>query len=233
MRQLISIVCLLLAIVGNSQNKQKTNPKEFCFSASTGVSFFGANLNDYMRINGFDDPAPDFFGGPPILHPYSRKKAVFDIRLGYYRNSKIGFAVNYGLINNIEGNGYKSLDSLLFGAYSILESKLHVVSAAICYQLTNKTDITAGPSIVLHNVVETNRSSSNTKDVKLGLQIGAYQKLYSSRELFFALDVHYCWSPKSEIGPFGGDRVFPLLSSKIDIATFYIGLSFGLQLHHR
>ena len=235
-RQLITVLCLFLVQINNGQQNTPDN-KEFYFSASTGLSAFGPDMNEYMRVNGFDEPSLDFFGGGQIQHPFSNKHIIYTFTLTYFPNDRLGFALDYCLLNNQNVNGYKGDPISVLGKYSFLKTKLHLASVTFCYRITDKTELLTGPAVLLHRVSEEHVPAGNatqSENVKPALQIGAIQELFSGNWWFTALSVRYCLAPKSQIGPFAKNgEDFMLAASKVNISTLYIGLSVGLKFYQQ
>lgn len=235
-KQIIIAACLLAVATGNGQTIRNNSSKSegnFYITVSGGWSFLGPtkNIEDFMRSNGFDDTSPAGWFGGAVDHP---KTLIFpggNIQFIYFLNDKTGVTLSYGLLNNIEVDGYKSPSSG-FGNYIFLKSRLHLISLAYTYQTANKMhSFSVGPAIVIHSSKDESAGNSSAKhnNVKPGVQLGYLPKLYSRKTWFVALDAHCSVSPKSEIGPFdGGETSLP--KTKVSTTNLYVGLAFGLKL---
>lgn len=213
--------------------------KEFYLSASSGMFFLGPekDIEKGMKDAGFGDISPESWWGPAAEHPETKYFLIYDIE-ALFSQGRNGLSINYALFNRIETTGYDNIG--VFGNYLFLNINLTTLSLNYSYRTANKMhNFFAGPALIFHKVNDESagNNSPDTKNTKLGVNLGYLMKLFKKESWFVAFKSNFRWSPKSEIGPFVAEHEldevyrseFP--ATKVRTASLYLGLAVNVRLY--
>jgi len=230
----IFILCMVDCVY--SQNTSinldlKNDETSFAVSFFGGVSLLGPreDLKSNLTKSGFNDTSSGMFG--VSNHPRADMLPIYRVEGTYYYSVKSGISFHWGLSDDLDVFGFKEP---VF--HTIFNSKIQEIGIKYVFRLKeSRSDVFVGPVYLTHSLdgFSSMVKSSEIKNEKLGVYVGYNYYWLNKKHFFIAIRGDFRWAPSIEIESIPityFDISSEILSTKVNLSTFNIGLSFGIRI---